>query len=102
MARPRLEFHPEVVDEISEAISWYSPRSNAAADAFMVALGDALEKIAAEPERAAVYMHGRRAVRVGQFPYVVVYRQQGSVVRISAVAHTSRRPGYWKNRRFKA
>lgn len=100
MVRPRLEFHPAVGDEISEAVSWYSQRSEKAADAFMVALDDALEKIASDPERAAVYMHGRRAVRVGQFPYLVVYGKHGSIIRVSAVAHTSRRPGYWKYRRF--
>lgn len=101
MARSSLEFHPDVGYEIAEAISWYSQRSSNAADDFVVALDDALEQIATDPERAALYMHRRRAVRVGQFPYVVVYQKHGAIVRISAVAHTSRRPAYWKNRRFK-
>ena len=101
MARLVLDFHPTVGNEIAKAIGWYLERNEAAADDFIFALDDALEQIAADPDRAAVYMHGRRAVRVGQFPYVVVYRRHGAGVRVSAVAHTSRRPGYWKNRRFK-
>lgn len=100
MARPVLDFYPTVGGEIATAIGWYLERSDAAADEFIFALDDALEQIAANPERAALYMHGRRAVGVGRFPYVVVYRRHGSGIRISAIAHTSRRPGYWKNRRF--
>ena len=101
MAKFSLDFHPDVSTEIARAISWYSERSLAAADDFIIALDEAFERIAAHPEQAALYMHGRRAVRVGRFPYVVVYRHEGPVVRISALAHTSRRPGYWKKRRFK-
>lgn len=100
MAMLALDFHPAVGDEIAEAIEWYRERSEAAADEFIVALDEALNQIAADPGRAALYMHGRRAVRVGKFPYVVIYRPHELSVRISAVAHTSRRPGYWRHRRF--
>lgn len=87
-----LDFHPAVGDEVAEAIGWYRERSEAAADDFIVSLDEALNQIVADPERAALYMHGRRAVRVGKFPYVVIYRPHELSVRISAVAHTSRRP----------
>ncbi|MGH7134769.1 MAG: type II toxin-antitoxin system RelE/ParE family toxin [Pirellulales bacterium] len=101
MARLVLDFHPTVGREIADAIAWYLERSEAAADEFIYALDDALDQIATDPDRAAIYMYGRRAVRIGQFPYVVIYRRHKSGIRVSAVAHTSRRPGYWKNRRFK-
>lgn len=100
MARLVLDFHPSVGEEIAEAIGWYLQRSQAAADEFIRALADALEQIATDPARAAIYLHGRRPVRLGRFPYLVVYRQHASGIRVSAVAHTSRRPGYWKSRRF--
>ena len=29
------------------------------------------------------------------FPYALAYRMVGEVIRIEAVAHTHRRPGYW-------
>jgi hypothetical protein len=37
-------------------------------------------------------------MRVGNFPFHLVYRLSGSVLRVIAVAHTSRRPGYWRDR----
>lgn len=100
MATVALNFHPAVASEIAEAIGWYLARSEAAADEFIIAVDEALDQIASDPERAALYMHGRRAVRVGKFPYVVIYQPHGLIARISAVEHSSRRPGYWKNRRF--
>ena len=35
----------------------------------------------------------RRVVR--GFPFVIVYRDQRDVIRVDAVAHTRRQPGYW-------
>lgn len=98
MTRLDLDFHPKVGDEIVEAINWYRKRSQTAAEAFITALSEALDQIATEPDRAAPYMSGRRAVE--RFPYIVIYKRHGHRVRVSAVAHTSCRPGYWKNRRF--
>jgi toxin ParE1/3/4 len=33
-----------------------------------------------------------------QFPYTLVYRVQGEVITVIAVAHQSRQPGYWAKR----
>jgi hypothetical protein len=36
---------------------------------------------------------------VKRFPYKIVYRERADDLYIVAIAHTSRRPGYWKDRR---
>lgn len=33
-----------------------------------------------------------------RFPYSVVYHLSGEVIRVIAVAHQSRRPGYWRGK----
>ena len=43
--------------------------------------------------------HNTRMLPLHKFPYSLIYRLQGDVVRIIAVAHHSRRPGYWVGRR---
>ena len=40
-----------------------------------------------------------RQFLVDRFPYKVVYRERVDDVYIVAIAHSSRRPGYWRNRR---
>lgn len=66
MARLSLDFHPAAGNELATAIGWYLERSEAAANEFILAFDDAVEQIATDPDRAALYMHGRRAVR--RFP----------------------------------
>ncbi|MGE3491981.1 MAG: type II toxin-antitoxin system RelE/ParE family toxin [Vicinamibacterales bacterium] len=39
-----------------------------------------------------------RQLKVRGFPYIVAYRIRPADIYIVAVAHTSRRPGYWKHR----
>jgi hypothetical protein len=39
-----------------------------------------------------------RRVLLPRFPYAVVFMDLGREVRVLAVAHAKRRPGYWLNR----
>jgi hypothetical protein len=39
----------------------------------------------------------RRAL-LPRFPYAVIFMDLGAEIRVLAVAHTKRRPGYWLNR----
>jgi hypothetical protein len=40
-----------------------------------------------------------RMLTLYDFPYSLIYRIQGDEIRVIAVAHHSRRPGYWVGRR---
>jgi hypothetical protein len=39
-----------------------------------------------------------RRVLTNRFPYAIIYLEYGDETLVVAIAHTSRRPGYWKNR----
>ena len=39
-----------------------------------------------------------RRVAVTRFPYHVIYLEPTAALRILAIAHDRRKPGYWKNR----
>jgi toxin ParE1/3/4 len=99
MMRDRFRIHAEAAKEITDAISWHAQqRDEKLADRFTDAVNEAFDKILTSPERFAKYLLGTRYVRVTDFNYVVVYRDIGNLVHVIAVAHTSRRPGYWKDR----
>jgi plasmid stabilization system protein ParE len=40
-----------------------------------------------------------RRLQVARFPYIVAYRVRERDSYVVAIAHTSRRPDYWKDRR---
>ena len=57
-----------------------------------------MSEIARAPDRWARGLHDTRRYLLRGFPFLLIYRQHGDIVEILAVAHTSRKPGYWKAR----
>jgi toxin ParE1/3/4 len=94
----RIRYRPEAVAELEEAEKWYRARDDQAADRWLEAAGQTIESIAANPELWAADRFGIREVRVRRFPYAVAYRMHADMVEIVAVAHSSRRHGYWRHR----
>jgi len=41
---------------------------------------------------------GCRRWLLSRFPYQLIYRVEGDVIRVYAFAHQKRRPGYWRKR----
>jgi plasmid stabilization system protein ParE len=97
--RPIL-FHRLATQDYLVALRWYAERSGWAAQRFREAVGKTLERIAQNPEQGTIYRERFRWLRLRTFPYVIYYEMRAAEsVRILAVAHGKRRPGYWLRRR---
>ena len=63
---------------------------------------DAIEKAAALalvfPDVGSPFYSGTRRVVVKNFPFSLVYKAFSDDIIIFAIAHQSRRPGYWRTR----
>jgi plasmid stabilization system protein ParE len=74
-------------------------RSADAALRFDAAIERAITDIARYPNRWPLGSYGTRRFLVRGFRYLLIYRERGAEgIQILAVAHASRRPGYWKTR----
>ncbi len=91
-------FHPEANADFRDAIQWYWDRSPSIASEFRASISGLVEEIASVPGRWPRYLHGTRRFVVPRFPYSIIYLDDPDVVTIIAVAHSSRRPGYWRQR----
>jgi len=93
-------FHRLAAREYRLARDWYRERSAEVAERFCVAVDRAITRIATDRDEFPILTGQYRYVRVGRFPYVLVFRpmDQESIM-VVAVAHTSRRPGYWQRRK---
>ena len=98
MRSKALRFHPEAEEEYLDSLAWYRDRSAIAAANFESAIGRAVEKIKQGPQRWPVYFNHFRKYVLRQFPFSVIYQEFSSEIVVFAVAHGSRRPGYWKTR----
>ncbi len=97
---PRLQvaFHRLALEELREARDWYDGRSADAGSNFRVAIIAAIERIADDPDALPLAFSEYRYARLSRFPYVVIFRKLAQGVLVVAVAHTSRRFGYWRRR----
>jgi toxin ParE1/3/4 len=93
-----LTFHPEADQELAEAREWYAERSEVAAHAFALEIDRAIHRITDAPLRYPQGWRGERRYVLERFPYTLLYRTREDHVFITAVAHQSRRPGYWRHR----
>ena len=94
----RFEFHPESLAEYEAASHYYSGRQTGLDLQFVACVEEAIESILEDPRRRRVFDEDIRRCLTRVFPYGVLYTIEADFVLIVAVAHSSRRPGYWKSR----
>jgi plasmid stabilization system protein ParE len=98
MASSTFRFHPEARDEFRDAVRWYRAQDRRASSDFRVAVSSAVRGIAEAPQRWPKYLYGTRRFVMQRFPFSVVYLDDPELVTVIAVAHSKRKPGYWKDR----
>ena len=90
-------------EEAAEAAAWYERQRPGLGIDFSRAVDAALDLLEDEliPLAPVVRSAGRQGIKrfiLKRFPYDVVVLESGNEILVVAVAHHSRRPGYWKNR----
>lgn len=97
---PQISLSEEAQADADAAIDWYiGEGALVAADDFINEIERALGLLSQYPAMGEGGAHKARSFPLHGFPYSLIYRLQGDTVRVIAVAHHSRRPGYWAGRR---
>jgi toxin ParE1/3/4 len=99
-AERRFFVRPSAEADIARAVDWYRGKHAGLEVAFIEEVDLAFAQIREAPERWPLWRRDRpyRQHRLRRFPFVVFYLASDTFVRVAAVAHTSRRPGYWQSR----
>lgn len=93
----------EAIDEFLEAAEWYEARRPGLGADFLAEVDRVLPLIGNSPAAFPRLLDlpadlvVRRAL-CPRFPYAVIFMDLGEHVRVLAVAHAKRRPGYWLDR----
>jgi plasmid stabilization system protein ParE len=93
-----LEFFEEAAAEIEEDRSWYRNRSEPAEAGFLRELDHAIQQVVDAPVQWPRYLAGTRRYVFPRYPYSLVYFVERHIIRVVAVAHDKKRPGYWRKR----
>jgi plasmid stabilization system protein ParE len=100
---PRVKFEDEANAEYRLGGRWYEARRAHLGVEFLDAVDEPIDRITALPRSGSPVPRMPadlpvRTMAVTRFPYHVVYLEANDGIRILAVAHERRKPGYWKTR----
>lgn len=84
--------------EFDEAVSYYNGQVPGLGDAFLLETMAAIERIRRFPDAWHPLDEHVRRCRLRRFPYGLVYSATDGDILIVAVAHSHRRPDYWRDR----
>ena len=98
-----VRFEREAQLEYISAGEWYADRDASAKDRFVEEVERTLRAVCSFPAAFPVVLALRarrpvRRARLRTFPFSLIYVPTPAAIRVLAVAHTSRRPLYWRDR----
>jgi len=99
----RVRILEDAAEEAIEAAAWYETQQTGLGTDFQQALDAALDLLEDEivPLTSMPSVAGRRGAKrllLRRFPYSVVVIERPDEYVVIAIAHQSRRPGYWRGR----
>ena len=90
---------PEAEAELAEAVAFYAEHvSVSVARNFLAKFEEKASLLIEFPGLGTPTTKGRHLFPIGRYPYSMLYRAEPGTIRISAIAHHSRRPRYWEQR----
>ena len=93
-----VEFHHEATAEVRAAIAFYEAERGGLGRDLWNEIQATLQRIELNPEGPEYVRPKLRRASVRRFPYSVIYGIHGDALWVVAVAHHSRREGYWRGR----
>lgn len=94
----KVQLHPEADEEFAEAVAYYSKISPDLGVRFYREMERLLNEVAADPARFRKFDPPARRHFSNDFPYAIVFVDKPDHIRVIAVMHMKRQPGYWHDR----
>ena len=94
----KLKFHPRARIELNETADYYEERRNGLGWEFLEEMQVTIRHILDFPDAWQPLSANTRRCLTNRFPFGVIYQVKKDEVRIIAIAHQSRKPGYWRGR----
>lgn len=92
--------HPEAREDLREAAEFYRGNASVAlSQALLTEFEHSVQLLLGHHYLGRKWRYGKRRLVMKSFPFAIIYTITGEQLRILAVAHHSRRPGYWRARR---
>ena len=94
----RAEFLTPANQEFLAAADFYEAQAPGLGEDFILDIEASLKLITEFPNLGSRGPASTRRIHLHRFPYSLVYRPERDVLRVIAVEHQRRRPGFWMDR----
>jgi len=94
----KVTFHEDAESEMMEAAQYYEEKANGLGLSFLDTVEQAVDQVLENPLSCQLVGDRIRHKILRRFPYSLLYMVEPDLIRILAVAHHKRRPGYWRYR----
>lgn len=95
---PRYRLLSEATRELEAAVAFYDSEHLGLGRDFALEVQRLCDRIAESPLAGVEVRPDIRRRTLRRFPYSILYAVESEEVLVIAVAHQSRRPGYWEQR----
>lgn len=96
----KYSLHPGAENDLREAARFYKERvGTELVLSLFTEFESAVNLLIDNPLVGAEWRAGKRRYILKRFPFSLIYTFEEDEIRIWAVAHHKRKPGYWKNRK---
>lgn len=94
----------EAAEEFVEAAAWYESEQEGLGERFIDAFEHALQLLAEKnppltPVDGKAGLKGARKLILHKFPFSLIVHELPESIVVVALAHHSRKPGYWRSRK---
>ncbi|MDP2863480.1 MAG: type II toxin-antitoxin system RelE/ParE family toxin [Desulfobacterales bacterium] len=93
-----IVFDPDAKADFLAAVQYYESCQSGLGRRFKLIVQSALQKVAETPFQYRLIHIPFRRYLLPKFPYAIIFSIEPDQIRIIAVAHTKRKPGYWLRR----
>lgn len=85
-----VSYHPAVADELIAAAEYYEERQKGLGFSLRAEYQRGIERICAAPKQPAQLFPDIRGIPLRRFPYWILYRLEGEIIRVIVLRHRSR------------
>ena len=94
----QVRFHDLVDCDVRAAEGYYLRRSESLGEAFRINVEEKIADVIGSPSLYGVAFDSVRFARIRRFPYLVIFEQDESELRIYGVFHSASDPVSWRER----
>ena len=94
----KVEFFPAAEQELTDATEHYEGQLQGLGNDFLLEVERLCAVLIELPSLGEKLDPIHRRLPLQRFPYALIFRRDADIIRVVAVAHRRRKPGYWSPR----